>query len=205
MPWGRSLKVFAAGLGLLAIGVQPAQAQTARSGPQLAAPPRDDHPWGKNAMGIEIAGAVMTEAWNSNGTHEWVTEGTVGVNWAFRDGQALVVQFHVARIDQATPRPAYLQAIIPNLRFRLYEKDRWTVFVEFGAGASWSDTATPPRGTRFNFLLNGSGGVTYRMTPQIHAVASARLLHLSNASIYGGNRNPDIEALGGTFGIYFGF
>ena len=156
-------------------------------------------------MGIEVAGALLTEAWNSNGTHEFVGEGTFSVNWAFMNGAALVVQFHGAGISQATPRAAYLNGLIPNVRFRLFSKNNFIWFLDVGAGVSWSDTATPPRGTRFNFLLQANSGFMYRLKPQIHAVVSARLLHLSNASLFGRDRNPDIEALGGVFGIYFGF
>ena len=156
-------------------------------------------------MGIEVAGGVLTEAWNSNGTHEVVGEGTFSVNWAFVKGHALVVQFHAAGISQASPRAAFLNGLVPNWRFRVFSRDDVTMFVEVGAGVSWSDTATPPRGTRFNFLLVASSGFMYKLTPQVYAVASARLLHLSNASLMGRDHNPDIEALGATFGIYFGF
>jgi hypothetical protein len=196
-------KLVAAGVAWLVLGAGPCWAQApAGSGPAPAGP---HDPFAKNAMGLEVAGGVLTEAWNSNGTHEWIGAGTFGVNWTFHRGQALVVQFYGAGIDQATPRAAFLNAIVPNVRFRVYTRERWNMFIEVGAGASWSDTTTPPRGTRFNFLLITSTGFMYRLTPQIQAVASARLLHLSNASLMGRDRNPDIEALGGTFGIYFGF
>jgi hypothetical protein len=36
-------------------------------------------------------------------------------------------------------------------------------------------------------------------------VAGFRWLHLSNASRFGRNRNPDIEALGGYLAVNFGF
>jgi hypothetical protein len=118
---------------------------------------------------------------------------------------ALVVQFHAAGISQASPRAAFLNGLVPNVRFRVFSRDALTLFVDVGAGVSWSDTTTPPRGTRFNFLLQANMGLMYRLTPQVHAVAGARLLHLSNASLFGRDRNPDIEGLGATFGIYFQF
>jgi hypothetical protein len=70
---------------------------------------------------------------------------------------------------------------------------------------SWSDTVTPPRGTRLNYMTLTSVGLTRRLTRQTHAVASFRWMHLSNASLEGRNRNPDIEALGGYFGLFVGF
>lgn len=198
----RCVITCAAATILMMVCVRPGSAQTPRSGPGQA-PPTD--PFAKNAMGIEVAGALLTEAWNSNGTHEVIGEATFGVNWCFKEGMVLAVQFHAAGIAQATPRAAFLNGLAPNVRFRLFSRDELTIFMEFGAGVSWSDTTTPPRGTRFNFLILASSGFTYRLTPHIHAVASARLFHLSNASLQGRHRNPDIEALGGTFGIYFAF
>ena len=193
---------FVAATVLVLISARPAWAQTPRSGPAPARPPG---PFTRNALGIEVAGGVLTEAWNSNGSHEWIGEGTFSVNWTFAEGKALVVQFHAAGISQATPRPAYLNGLVTNVRFRLFTRDNWTMFLDLGPGVSWSDTTTPPRGTRFNYLLVASAGFMYQLTPQIHAITSARLLHLSNASLHGNDHNPDIEALGATFGIYFRF
>jgi len=201
---GRCVIKFAAATLLVLVSVRPGWAQAPRSGPGPARPVAPS-PFARNAMGIEIAGALLTEAWNSNGTHEVVGEGTFGINWCFAEGIALVVQFHAAGIAQAAPRAAFLNGFAPNVRFRLFSRRDFTWFVDVGAGVSWSDTTTPPRGTRFNFLLIASSGFMYKLKPQIYAVASARLLHLSNASLFGRDRNPDIEALGGTFGIYFAF
>ena len=201
MLW-RCVTTLVAATVLMLVSAETGWGQTPRSGP--GAPPAAD-PFVRNAMGIEVAGALLTEAWNSNGTHEVVGEGTFGVNWCFRDGAALVVQFHAAGIAQARPRAAFLNGLVPAVRFRLFSRKEFTLFFELGAGVSWSDTATPPRGTRFNFLAVASSGFMYKLTPQLYAVASARLFHLSNASLFGRDRNPDIEALGGTFGIYFGF
>ena len=186
---------------LMWLSAAPTWAQTPRSGPGAA----PDGPFVRNALGIEVAGGVLTEAWNSNGSHEWIGEGTFGINWTFADGMTLVTQFHAAGISQATPRAAFLNGLVTAARFRLFTRDDWTMFLQVGPGVSWSDTATPPRGTRFNFLLTADTGFLYQLSPQIHAVMTARLLHLSNASLKGRDHNPDIEALGATFGIYFRF
>ena len=118
---------------------------------------------------------------------------------------ASVPKFFPAVYHEQQTATAFLNGLVPSVRFRLFSRKDFTLFLDAGAGVSWSDTTTPPRGTRFNFLLIVSSGFMYKLTPQIYAVASARLLHLSNASLMGRDRNPDIEALGGTFGIYFGF
>src|SRR5436190_21831655 len=171
MRWRAVFSPAAAAIALIALSAQPAQAQTtARSGPTGTTAPaanRQADPFARNAMGIEIAGGVLTEAWNFNSNYEWIGEGTFSVNWSYRDGQTLVVEFHAAGINQSEPRNAFLNAIVPNVRFRVWSHERWTMFVEVGAGASWSDTTTPPRGTRFNFLLMANTGFMYRLTPQI--------------------------------------
>jgi len=200
---GRRVIKFAGAAVLVLASARPCGAQTPRSGPGTPRVPVS--PFARQAFGVEVTGALLTEAWNSNGTHEVVGEATFSVNWTFMDGAALVVQFHAAGISQASPRAAFLNGIVPQVRFRVFSRNDFTLFIETGAGVSWSDTTTPPRGTRFNFLLLASSGFMYKLTPQIYAVASARLLHLSNASLFGRDRNPDIEALGGAFGIYFAF
>ena len=183
---------------------QAAPALTAQSSPAPASAPARG-PFTKNAIGVELAGSLLTEAWNLNGAREWWGAGSFAMSWAFKDGMALVVEFQAAGIEQSPPRSAFLNGIIPMARFRLFERGQSSMFLETGAGVSWSDTVVPPRGTRFNYLIVISGGLTHQLSRQMYFVASARLLHLSNASLQGRNRNPDIEALGGYFGVWFVF
>ena len=124
---------------------------------------------------------------------------------AFKQGHALVVEFHAFGVKQARPRAAFVNGIMPIYRVRLFEGEKTSMFVELGAGVSWSDTDVPPRGTKFNYLIVTSAGLTHKLSDQVYAIASARVLHLSNASLMGPNRNPDIEAVGGYFGVFIGF
>lgn len=162
-------------------------------------------PFARNAIGVEVGAGFFTEAWNSNGTHEWIGEGTFAVSWAFKEGAALVVEFHAAGIAQTQPRTAFLNGLAPVLRWRVLTRGASSMFIDLGAGVSWSDTTVPPRGTRFNYMLIAGAGLTHQLSRQVYAVASARLIHLSNASLMGPNHNPDIEALGGYFGLHFAF
>ena len=77
------------------------------------------------------------------------------------------------------------------------------MFVE---AAPASRGRTPKSATRheIQYLLVTSAGLTHKLNNQVYAIASARLA-LSNASLMGPNRNPDIEAVGGYFGIFVGF
>lgn len=179
--------------------------QAPATAPAAQAPHADHSPFSRNAIGVEVGGALLTESWNLNGTREWVGEGSFAMWYTFAKGKALVVEFHAAGITQAKPRAAFLNGIMPIFRWRVLERGRSSMFVELGAGVSLSDTDVPPRGTRFNYLIVTSAGLTRQLTNQLHAVASARILHLSNASLMGPSRNPDIEAIGGYFGLYVRF
>jgi hypothetical protein len=44
-----------------------------------------------------------------------------------------------------------------------------------------------------------------RIRPGIHLLGGLRFVHLSNNSLAGRNRNPDIEALGPAIGLLYGF
>ncbi len=188
-----------AGIALVVLSAMPRSAFGQQATPPVAGP------FTKGVIGVELGGALLAEAWNFNRNFEWIADGTFAVSWAFAEGTSLVVEFHAAGIAQERPRTAFLNGIMPVMRFRVLKRGDTSMFIDLGAGVSWSDTVVPPRGTRFNYLIVTSLGFTHQLTRQVHAVASARLLHLSNASLMGRNRNPDIEAIGGYFGLFLGF
>jgi hypothetical protein len=183
-------------------GASAARAQTMAA---PVTPSRDRAPFTKNVVGVELGGAFLSEAWNFNSTYEWIGDGSFAMWWAFKQGHALVVEFHAFGVHQPRPRAAFVNGIMPIYRVRLFEGQKTSMFVELGVGVSWSDTDVPPRGTKFNYLIVTSAGLTHKLNNQVYAIASARVLHLSNASLMGPNRNPDIEAVGGYFGIFVGF
>ena len=176
------------------LGAEPSHAPDSGAGPGPL-------PFEKGALGLEFALGVYNEAWNLNDRREWLVDGTAGVWWSFADRAMLVTEFHAARVFQAPSRAAYINGFTPLLRWRLFQPRSWTVFVDVGPGISWSDTAVPPRGTRFNYLLLAGTGVSRRIGRQTHAVAGFRWIHVSNNGRDGRGRNPDIEALGGYGGI----
>ena len=92
-----------------------------------------------------------------------------------------------------------------GLRQRLYRRGRASGFLQFEFGVTDAAIAAPPRGTRFNYLAIGGGGLIVRLKPALHLVTSLDVIHLSNASLKGADRNPDIEAVGPTLGLIVGF
>ena len=51
----------------------------------------------------------------------------------------------------------------------------------------------------------GSGGLLVRVRPRVHALVALHWMHVSNNSLKGPGRNPDIEALGPRIGVVIGF
>jgi hypothetical protein len=169
----------------------------------------DDHlPRGmfeKGSLGVEFGGALLIEAWNLNDRREWLADGSAAVFWSFSRRATLLVEFHATRVEQVSSRNAFVNGLVPQVRWRLFDIPGGTLFGEFGPGISWSDTRTPPRGTAFNYLIQGTVGVTRRVGSRSHFVTGFRWLHISNASREGRGRNPDIEALGAYGGLSLAF
>lgn len=173
--------------------------------PAAAGLTRDIGPFASNTIGVEFAATGLGELWSLNGSREWLAGGSLAAWWAFADGHALVVQFQATQVFQPEPRHAFVNGIVPSLRWRLVEGLRLDVFAELGAGVSWSDTRVPPRGTQFNYLAQAGVGFVRRVGRQTHAITGIKLLHLSNGNREGIARNPDIEAIGAYVALAVGF
>jgi hypothetical protein len=159
----------------------------------------------KGSLGVEFGGALMIEAWNLNDRQEWLADGSAAVFWSFTRRATLLVEFHATRVEQVSSRNAFVNGLVPLVRFRMFDVPGGTLYAEVGPGISWSDTRTPPRGTQFNYLVQGTVGIAHRLGSRSHFVTGFRWLHLSNASREGRSRNPDIEALGAYGGLSLAF
>ena len=99
----------------------------------------------------------------------------------------------------------YLFGMTWGVRGRILRRPGWSLFWEGEVGISEADTYVPPGGTRFNYLVLGGAGVTLRVARGVHALAGLRWVHVSNNSLAGRSRNPDIEAVGPMVGMLIGF
>jgi hypothetical protein len=111
---------------------------------------------------------------------------------------------HVYYVSQRA-NDSWLVGLTCGVRGRIYRRGRANVYIEGDAGLSDAAIAAPPRGTRFNYLAMGSGGVLVRLSPRVHALAALQWIHVSNNSLKGPGRNPDIEAVGPRVGFVVGF
>lgn len=166
---------------------------------------RRSGPFVRDSVGVEFGLGLLDEAWNLNGSREWLADGNLSVWWAFLNRASLVVDFHATRVFQQPSRNAFVIGVRPGVRFQIVRWEPWDLFAELGVGPAWSDTAVPPRGTRFNYLGHTGIGLSRRLGRQVHGIAGFRWLHLSNNGREGHDHNPDIQALGGYAAVAVGF
>ena len=190
-------------IGLLAsmvciLSAAGAAAQTPSS------PPVPDDPLARHGWHLDLTVHSAFEVANYNGNHEEMFGEFAGFTYGIREGLAIRVAAPLYYVWQRGTDGA-LFGVTGGLRGRLVKKPRWSAFWEFELGVSEADTYVPPRGTRFNYLAIGGGGVTVQIRPGIHLLGGLRFVHLSNNSLAGRSRNPDIEALGPTIGVLYGF
>jgi hypothetical protein len=175
----------------------------AGAGAQEPAAPADD-PFAAgrwHAEGI-LNGAL--ETWNYNVSHEELYGLTEGLTYGVKDGVVFTMNQHIYYVSQRA-NDSWLLGLSCGFRRRVYRRGRSSVFIDGAVGISDAAIAAPPRGTRFNYLATGSGGVLVRVRPRVHALAALQWIHVSNNSLKGPGRNPDIEAVGPRIGVVVGF
>jgi hypothetical protein len=148
----------------------------------------------------EFAAQAALEAWNYNGSHEELYGLVQGVTYGLGDGVMLIVRQRLYYVSQRL-NDSHVLGLTGGLRRRVYRDDRVSGFVQFDLGISDAAIAVPPRGTRFNYLALGGGGIFIRLAERSNLVATIEVIHISNASLKGPNRNPDIEAIGVSLGM----
>ena len=165
-------------------------------------PARD--PFARGSWHFEAGAVAALEAWNYNISHEELFGLEQGLTYGLRDGLALRMQQRILYVSQRA-QDAVVLGLSIGVRARVLARGRWSVFVHGDLGASHTALATPPRGTRFNCLVVAGGGAMVRVHPRMHLVSTLQLIHISNASVKGPSRNPDIQAIGPTLGLLIQF
>jgi hypothetical protein len=161
-------------------------------------------PFAHRSWNLELATHAAVEAWNYNISHEEMYAIRAGLTYGVRDGLAVTAAGPLYYVDQRGV-DAWLLGATTGVRGRFLRRGRATAFWEFEVGVSEADTSTPPRGTRFNYLVMGGAGATIRIRPGLHLLAAMTWVHVSNNGLAGRHRNPDIEAVGPRFGLLVGF
>lgn len=170
---------------------------------QTTPPPAAD-PFDARGWHLELTLHGAAETWNYNGSREEMYGLGAGLTYGLTDGLVLTARAPLYYISQRGT-DAMLLGVSAGVRGRVYRRGRVSLFLEVDVGISQADTETPPRGTRFNYLAFGGGGALITLRPGMHLLTSMRWVHVSNASLAGRDRNPDIEAVGPQVGVLIGF
>jgi hypothetical protein len=171
---------------------------------QSASNSTPDDPFAAHRWHAEFALQATLEAWNYNVSHEELYGLQQGVTYGLRDGLVLMARQRLHYVSQRANDTRIL-GLTCGLRARMHQRGRASTFLQFDIGISDAAIAAPPRGTRFNYLASGGGGVLVRLNSRLHLVASLDVIHISNAGLKGPDRNPDIESIGPTLGLIVGF
>jgi hypothetical protein len=171
---------------------------------QAGRSPAGDDPFARRAWALELSGQVELEAWNYNLNHEEIYGVAPGFTYGLGRGVVLTAAGPLSYVSQRGVDGCVLGGTI-GVRGRVYRRAAVSVFWEFGVGLSQADTIVPPRGTRFNYIAQGGGGVTIGLGRGLHALVGLRWIHFSNNGLAGRDRNPDIEAIGVHVGVLMPF
>jgi hypothetical protein len=182
-------------LFLIAVGASHASAQSVDDAQDAFA----RHRWH-----AEFSLQAATEAWNYNVSHEELLGLQQGLTYGLRDGLQLTLTERVIYVSQRA-QDTWVLGLSGGVRKRVYRRGRVSAFAGVEIGISDTSIATPPRGTRFNYVLIANGGILVRLRPRLGLITSLQWTHLSNASLKGPGRNPDIEAIGPAIGLRLGF
>ncbi len=177
---------------------------TAATAHAQSTPTAADDPFAAGRWHFEIATHAALEAWNYNVSHEELYGINEGLTYGLRDGLVMTLNQRVYYVSQRA-NDTWLLGLTFGIRGRVYRRGPTSVFIEGNVGISDAAIAAPPRGTRFNYVALGSGGVLVRMKPRLHLLAALQLIHVSNNGLKAASRNPDIEAIGPVLGLAIGF
>jgi hypothetical protein len=158
----------------------------------------------RRGWNLELSSHAAFETWNYNISHEEMYAIVPGLTYGIRDGLVVTASGPLYYVDQRGV-DAWLLGVTAGVRARMRRAGRVSAFCEAQVGISEADTYTPPRGTRFNYLAMGGAGATVRLRRGLHLLGAITWIHLSNNSLAGRDRNPDIEAVGPKVGILVAF
>jgi Lipid A 3-O-deacylase (PagL) len=190
---------FSGGVFFLLLALHPAGARA-----QTQAPPAATDPFADRSWHLELALHSGVEAWNYNRSREEMYGLSAGLTYGLINGLVFTARAPLYYVSQRGT-DAMLFGTSIGVRGRVYRHRRVSLFLEIDVGISEADIATPPRGTRFNYLALGGAGATITVRNGLHLLASMRWAHVSNGGLAGRDRNPDIEMIGLQVGVLVGF
>ena len=153
-------------------------------------------PGGRACWHLELTGGFFREAWDLNRFREQMFGGAIGFSRRVTPNWTLGVEMSLLRVNQQPVRDVFLPAMSVLLRRIAFRVGETSVFFEGGGGVSYASGEVPDRGTRFNLVSQAGVGLAHPLSPRNDLVGGLRWLHVSNNSVDGRDRNPDIQAMG---------
>jgi hypothetical protein len=150
------------------------------------------------AWQVDLAGTFLGEAWDLNGSTEWLGGFIAGLDRRVWRGVAIRGEALALRVWQRGD-DAWLGGATIGTRMR-WPRRVVSPVVDVAVGLSQANRPLPPRGTSFNYLAVIGGGIEVPVRP-VFLTVTGRWLHASNNGRDGRDRNPDIQSLGLVFGV----
>lgn len=81
--------------------------------------------------------------------------------------------------------------------------NRWKLYFDNGLGMLWTASNFPSGGTQFNFSTFYGISFDYAITEEVAVQVGIRNMHISNAYLFGEDRNPAFDSIGFLIGFRF--
>ena len=189
--------VLALGLPAVSVAQPDERVSDPAAGQSVAgSPPVVAEPGGRRRWQFEVTGGFFLEAWDLNRFREKLFGGAVGFGRRVTRNWTVGIETSLLRVNQRPVGGAFLPAVSVLLRRSAFQVGDMAVFFEGGGGASYASNEVPHLGTRFNLVSQTGVGLVRPLTLRTDLVGGIRWVHVSNNSLDGRARNPDIQALG---------
>ncbi len=159
----------------------------------------------KGSINLHVLGSYLNETWGFNNGKEHLAGPVLSLGYCLLPRLAILVEMSLLAVSQDI-EDTFLGGVSPIVRWHYYTRGDLSFYFDAGFGVSFAGARVPaPKGTNFNFLIHAGPGVAYRFSHCLCLTATFRYMHISNASISGSHRNPDIDTLGGQAGLMASF
>lgn len=149
---------------------------------------------------VQFVGDIYREVWDYNLSDEDLFGAAAAALYRVSRRWSVGVETLLFAVHQERVPSVAVAGIAPLLRWHRL-RTGGSYFAEGGGGLSYATGIVPERGTQFNYIGHLGVGLTRTFSSGTTFVGSLRWLHLSNNSLAGRSRNPDIQAIGLRAGV----
>lgn len=137
-----------------------------------------------------------------DGDHTSVYMGNFSVIYKMRKWMSLGGQFNAMHFRDYYNN-TWGFGLRPFVRWYPIQRKGWKLYFEYGAGVMYTIRPFPGGGTRFNFTPNYSLGNEWAFDDKFSLQFGYRHVHVSNAYLFGDNKNPAHDSNGFFVGFKF--